>query len=490
MDCSADLLEPFELRSELRDFSRFPIAPLLESSRPAIHQQCLDIQRQARELCDRHVVGHVAEWDARARTQHGFVPWPVIEASLPYGFLSMNVPAIFGGGNLGPTPTGVFAEEIASVDAGLFVIFGAHALGLSMILGSLDTGLILRFGREISEGEKRGEAVLFALAHTEPSGGSDVEDVDDIQRARVGSRCTKVDGGYVVNARKVFISNASFARYTVLSAFGDPNRPLESLRGFIIPNDAPGFSIGRVEHKMGQRVAATAEVLCDDVFVPDSHVLRCDDNGRLIDTVLSLSRAPVGAMATGILRGTIEHTLAYLSQKRVRGHWLFEEQWVQLILADMLASLQAARGLYMDAAFASEAWGFGRLLEVMPRGMPAMIRSSRLYRALMNHSSMVKWQQGIYRSQVSGDTLQRIVSHASMAKYVGSDLAVRMAMKAMEVLGEDANDPTWGVEKCMRDAKLAQIFEGTNQINRLHVTRGILNKRQRSARGGTEREVV
>ncbi len=357
-----EIVEPLQLRHELRDFERFPVSTLLKAAKPAVYEQCVETMRRAREFTERHVVDRVEAWDRQASKDHGFVPWPAIDAALPYGFLSLNIPGVLGGGNYGPMASGVFAEEVAAADAGVYVIYGAHSLALALVLASLDLPLMARIGREISEGEKQGKAVVLALAHTEPGGGSDVEDVEDINRGRLGSRYEKVPGGYKVNARNVFISNGSIARYHVLTAFGDMKRPLETMRAFLIAQDSPGLSIGRCERKLGQRLSTAVEILCDDVFVPDDAAIHLGNGAgaRVIDTTLSLTRGPVGAMATGIIRGTIERTLAYLSQKRVRGHWLFEEQWVTLALADMLGALQASRGLYMDSSIAAEAWGVCR----------------------------------------------------------------------------------------------------------------------------------
>ena len=432
--------------------------------------------RRAREFTTRHVVGRAAAWDQQAGRDHGFVPWPAIDASLPYGFLSMNVPGVLGGGNFGPMAAGVFAEEIAAADAGVYVIYGAHALALALVLASLDLPVLARVGREIREGEKQGKAVVLALAHTEPGGGSDVEDVDDIQRGRLGSRYEKVAGGYRVNARKVFISNGSIARYQVLTAFGDLKRPLETMRAFLIADDSRGLTIGRCERKLGQRLSTAVEILCENVFVPDDAAIDLGDGARAIDTTLSLTRGPVGAMSTGIIRGTLERTLAYLAQKRVRGGWLFGEQWIQLALADMVAALQASRGLYMDSSIAAEAWGFGRLLDFVPRGLPAVVRNNSVYESIMTIPELTGQARALYRSQTPDENVQRLVAHASMAKFFCSDRAVQVTMQAMEILGEDANDPAWGIEKAMRDAKLAQIFEGTNQINRLHVARGLVKR--------------
>jgi alkylation response protein AidB-like acyl-CoA dehydrogenase len=142
----------------------------------------------------------------------------------------------------------------------------------------------------------------------------------------------------------------------------------------------------------------------------------------------------------------------------------------------MLAAFQAARGLYMDAGLAGDAWGIARLMGLFPSQVPSAVRKNAAYQGLVTHPRVTGQLRALYRSQVDGACLQRLVAHASIAKFACSDAAVRVSMQAMEILGEDANDPTWGVEKGMRDAKLVQIFEGTNQINRLHVARGLLRR--------------
>lgn len=466
---------PLQLLYELRDFDRFPLAKLLQEARPKIYEQCKTIQKRVRDFGKRYLVDHVEGWDQKAASDHDFVPWSAIDGGLQFGMLSMNIPPAFGGEGFGMIAGGLFTEELSTIDAGIYVIYGSHWLAMAALAASLDTRVMYKLTREITDGEKNGQAVLLALGYTEPGGGSDVEDRDEIKTARIASRWTRVAGGYRVNARKVFISNGSFARYVVLTAFGDPKNPLETTCAFVIPNDAPGFSVGRVEHKLGQRLCAAAEIICDDVFVPDENAILTTDAGRMIDTVLSLTRGPVGAMATGITRGALERTLVYLSQKRVRGHWLFEEQWVQLALADMICAVQTGRGLYMDASLATERWGLpslgGRQLP-----LPEVVTRSRLFASLVTHPNTIARARASYDQAVSQDQLSRVVALGSASKLVCSDLAVKMTMKAMEILGEDANDPKWGVEKCMRDAKLTQIFEGTNQVCRLHVARSAMTR--------------
>ena len=116
------------------------------------------------------------------------------------------------------------------------------------------------------------------------------------------------------------------------------------------------------------------------------------------------------------------------------------------------------------------------LMRSMPNQLPALMGKTRLLDGLFSQGFITDQARTLCAKLVPIPQLQRVVAHASLAKFMCSDMAVSTAMKAMEILGEDANDPAWGVEKCMRDAKLAQIFEGTNQINRLHVARGILRR--------------
>lgn len=475
-DSSERFLDPLKLGYELRDFERFPIAPVLHEARPKIYAQCVEISRKARRFADEALRGQVERWDQEIGRDHSLIPWPILRAAVPYGFYSMNIPGVLGGGNYGPLATAVFTEEIAAADAGVFVLFGAHALALSLVISSLDMRMVSRLGREIAAAEDRGEPLLLALAHTEAGGGSDVEDIDDIKRARIGSRYTKVPGGYRLQARKMFISNGSAAHYNVVSAYGDLKRPLETMMAFIVPQGTPGLSVGRIEHKLGQRLSTAVEIVCDDVFVPEGDAVSAFDDGRTIDSTLSLTRGPVGAMGAGLVRGTLERTLHYVSQKRVRGHWLFEEQHVQLALADMLGSLQAARGLYMDAALAVDNWGIGGAMRILPAKLPKLLTRSPLYGSIVAKVTPVARARAAYEYRTPKKDLQRLVAHSSISKFMCTDLAVRASMQAMEILGEDANDPQWGVEKCMRDAKLGQIFEGTNQINRLHVTRGVITR--------------
>jgi len=210
---------------------------------------------------------------------------------------------------------------------------------------------------------------------------------------------------------------------------------------------------------------------------------------RLLGDVLSLSRGPVAAIATGIARGALERTLAYLSQRRENGRWRFEAQWVQLSLAEMLAKIQASRQLYFDAVTAAEQMG---ILRCLSRGLqntlalvPPGILHARWFRRLTSSRSVDALLQRRVQRLVPPSQLKHLLGIASLAKFSCSDAAVEVCMQAMEILGEDATDPQWGVEKCLRDAKLTQIYEGTNQLNRLQAFKALV--RQPSENQGEQR---
>jgi alkylation response protein AidB-like acyl-CoA dehydrogenase len=466
------VVEPDRIAYAIRDFEKTPLAVLIKKGLPEVYAECLAEQANARSYAETYLYPNVEKWDQVAARDHDFAPWPAIDGALKHGFLSMPIPVPFGGRGVRSLPWTVWTEEISAADAGMYVVFGSHGLALSAMAGSGDFAAIGRICRKITAAEKKGQAMLLALGYTEVGGGSDVEDCDEIKRGKITSRWTRTAGGYRLNARKVFISAGNLASHVVVTAYGDPKRPLETSGGFLVSKDSPGFSIGRVEHKMGQRLCPAVEIICDDVFVDESQSFFNPDGARLIDTTLTLTRGGVGSMATGVARGVIDRTLRYLSTKRVRGRWLFEEQWVQLALADMLAALQAARGLCIQGALSLDTWGLPSLASG-PK-LPKAIQTSEPFVAMLMHPNSSKRFRENYAKQIPTAQLQRVVADTSIAKFMCSDLAVQVSMKAMEILGEDANDPQWGVEKCMRDVKLAQIFEGTNEVNRLQVARGLL----------------
>lgn len=281
----------------------------------------------------------------------------------------------------------------------------------------VDADQLLAFSITARRFRQREVASIVAFAITEPGAGSDVEDTESAEGAKLSCRYRRVLGGYRLSGRKCFISDGAVARWVTLFA-AETGKGVESWNCFLIDKGMPGFSVGRHERKMGQRAADASELILDDVFVPDDRVIGSPGAGWAIcRNVLNFSRPVVGAIALGIARGAFEHATSFCRTTQLDNRPLIEYQDVQLALADMLIKLSAMRATV--------------------------------------------WHATKYRLpfQAAGST----------AKVFCSDTAWDVCTKAMELLGGHGDLHTQHVEKAARDARLTQIYEGTNQINRLAV---------------------
>ena len=439
------------------------------------------VLERGREFRRRYLDPVAAEVDRRMLLDPHYHPEELVRRGCEYGFLSLPIPAFLGGGGGLSLHSAVLMEELCSGCAGLANIFGAHYLGISGLLLSFDLNLFDRFLRQVPAAERRGEPLLFAAAITEPTAGTDVEDVDLLPKARLSMGARKVAGGYVLDGRKCFISNGSVARFTMLTCALDRRRPAESMSGFIVPAGTPGFSVGRVELKLGQRACHAAELVFEDCFVPDDLRIGTEGGGaRLIEVVLAASRAPVAAIATGIARGAYEAALAFARQRPDGAGRLVDRQWVQQALADMHASLELGRQAYLEAGANFDTRVGGPLL-----GNPAVTETAMRLSAPLRQSALGQRLTGseAFKRATTQQVLTRL-EHApvaaalglsSLAKFSCSDLAVKVCLRALEILGPAGALERHAVEKRFRDAKLTQIYEGTNQLNRQAVFKGLVD---------------
>ncbi len=308
------------------------------------------------------------------------------------------------------------AEEFCAACGGLGNLLLAHELGVAplFVCGDLHAlGWMRRIYREI----RRGDPAIAAFAITEPEAGSDVEDTEGAATARLGCRWRRVDGGFRLDGRKVFTSNGAASRWVTLFA-AEEGRGVESWTCFLLDKGMPGFSVGRHEHKMGQRAADASELILEGVEVPAGRVIGPVGAGWAINrNVLNFSRPVVGAIALGIARGAFERALDFCREARLDDRPLLAFQDVRVELADMLLKLAAMRATVWQA-----------------------VRHRRPFQAA-----------------------------GAIAKAFSSDTAWEVCNQAMELLGSHGICHGHGVEKAARDARLTQIYEGTNQINRLAV---------------------
>jgi alkylation response protein AidB-like acyl-CoA dehydrogenase len=309
------------------------------------------------------------------------------------------------------------AEEFCAACGGLGNVLLAHELGMAPLFVSGDLLAIVRWMRRIYSEIRRGSPSIAAFAITEPEAGSDVEETEGAATARLGCRARRVDGGFRLDGRKVFTSNGSVARWVTLFA-AEPGRGVESWSCFLLDKGMSGFEVGRREHKMGQRAADASELILRDVFVPDDRVIGPVGGGWAINrNVLNFSRPPVGAIALGIARGAFERALAFCHGARLGRRPLIAYHDVQIELADMLMKIVAMRATVWHA-----------------------VRHRRPFQAA-----------------------------GSIAKVFCSDTAWQVCNQAVELLADHGICHGHGVEKAARDARLTQIYEGTNQINRLAI---------------------
>jgi alkylation response protein AidB-like acyl-CoA dehydrogenase len=378
-------------------------------------------RKKARRFAQEHIrpLAPAADLDS-----HSFDPRPLVREATRQGFQTLLLPFPLGTASPGTylksttIQVAVVAEEFATECGGLALLLMAHNLGIAPVLLN---GHLRSFFRHMMpaylKGAWLGRPTTMAFAITEPGAGSDAEYCEGAARAKLTVTARRVKGGYVLTGTKVFISDGAIAdKITVYAKL--EGEGIESWTCFLVEKSMKGFSVGRRERKMGQRAADASEIVLDEVFVPDTNIIGKVRSGWANNhNVLNYSRPVVGAMALGHGRGAFERALTFCRNTRYEGGRLIDRQEVNYELADMALSLLAVRSMV---------W-----------------RSCANFRA----------------SQAT----------SSAAKVFASDTAFRVASRAMEVMGDNGCLHVHGVERAWRDSRLTQIYEGTNEINRLDI---------------------
>jgi len=384
-----------------------------------------EVQQWARDFARRHIAPRALALDKNPESP---LRGELLREAANAGVIGAGLPEFLGGAGHDPFVSVLTTEEYAAACSGCTVLFGATMLGLSPVLLCGDPAPVMRFIPPLAESWQTATPKVAALAATEPDTGSDF--IFGHSEGRVRTRAIHDGDGYRINGRKVFISNGSIASLvTVFASSGSGGSIREGMSCFVVPTNTPGFSVGQVFDKMGQRACPAAELIFDDVWVPEDHRLGDEGTGwALSRTIMSVSRTPVAAIALGIARSAYEKALEYAEVRVQGGQTIIGHQAMQLTLADMAIRVEAARGLVWKAARAIAA------------GEPSLKLSS-------------------------------------MAKTFASDAAVANTTDAIQILGGYGYMHEYGVEKLLRDAKLTQIYEGTNQINRFEIMEAVSTER-------------
>ena len=453
----------------------FPVLnALYEHDRKGIEEMIKHVEGAA-EYNRRVALPRALELDERMQHEPDYFDWDMMREACKYRFFSLAIPEVVGGlaKKYMITTLALVVEELCSACGGIGLAIAAHSLGVAPVVASgamnhWDTVL-----HEIVEEEKKGNPVLMAYAITEPSAGTDVEEPEFLEVAKIGMEAKRVKGGYRINGRKCFISGGREAKYLTLTAATDRSRPLETWTTFLIDKDMEGYSTPRVELKMGQRASHATELLFEDVFVPDSHVLGYEGdgiaNGILI--IMAASRGPVGSIATGIARGAYEHFLAWARERR-NGKRPIDEDRIRMALAEFWAAIQENRGLYLSHSLGGDALfrnAFAHPLFLSAFLIPRPIRVSKPYTAFLNSYYGKGLVNILFRYFIKDEDATDLLAKASLAKFTCADNAMWLTSRALELMGADDTPERRWVEKAYRDAKLTQIYEGTNQLNRLVV---------------------
>jgi alkylation response protein AidB-like acyl-CoA dehydrogenase len=378
-----------------------------------------DEQREVRELVRSLARERIAPRAAEIDESHEF-PWDVVELFREHELFGLLFDDEWGGAGTGTLLALVAIEEISKVCATSGLILAVQELG--------SLGLKLAGSREQQERylpKLASGEWLCAYALTEAGSGSD----------SAAMRTTAVlDGGeYVLDGSKRFITNAGVASLYTVFAKTDPAAGHAGISAFVVESDAPGFEVARLEPKMGIAGSTTGELVFDGCRVPAENLLGAEGEGfKIAMRILDRSRPGVAAQGLGIAQGATDYALEYAKSRETMGKPIAQHQLIAAKLADMETRCEAARGLL---------YRFGRMVD---EGVP----DAELTKA------------------------------SAMAKLYCTDVAMEVTTEAVQILGGYGYIKEYPVERMMRDAKITQLYEGTNEIQRLVIAREMLEEQR------------
>jgi len=341
-------------------------------------------------------------------------PWPVIKKAQELGLTTMNIPEEYGGLGLSLLEECIVTEELAWGCSGMSTAIGVNGLAILPILIAGTEEQKQEYCGRLADGQ------MASYCLTEPEAGSDV--------AGIKTTARKEGDHYILNGSKTFITGATVANFFTVFAYTDPSVRYKGMSCFIIERDWEGVSVGQPFDKLGQHASDTAEVVFDNVRVPESFRLGPEGTGFITAMkVFDRSRPATAAGALGVARRGLEESVKYAKERLSMGKRIWEYQAIGHKIADMAMELEAARLLVWKSAWAVD------------NGEP--------------------------------DTMV-----SSFGKAYAADTAMKVATDAVQVFGGYGYMSEYPVEKLMRDAKIFQIYEGTSQIQRNIVVRELFRK--------------
>ena len=377
--------------------------------RELLSEQNIEYMERAREVAEKYVRPVAAELD---RT--GEYGWDILEALKSAGLTGIWIPKEYGGDDAGVLNLCLIVEQLSRACGGVGVSYAVNALGsFPIILGGTDEQKE-KYLPSIASGKS-----LIAFGLSEKASGSDAGSL----------RTTAIRDGddYVINGHKKWNTNGGVASVFTIYALTQPDKGMRGISAFIVEKDTPGFTVGKREDTMGIRTASVNELDFVDCRVPASQLLGGREGGGFRNTMMTLDRARPGvaAQALGLAQGAFEWALRYTSERRQFGQTVMSHQAVQFMLADMATQIEAARQLVYASA---------RLIDSGAKNVTKM---------------------------------------AAMGKVFATDTAMKVTTDAVQLFGGYGYCRDYPIEKYMRDAKITQIYEGTNQVQRLVIGRAL-----------------
>jgi butyryl-CoA dehydrogenase len=370
------------------------------------------IRKMARDFAQNEVAPVAAELDEKNEP-----PLANLKKMAELGFMGLAIPEEYGGIDADSVSYVITIEEISKACASTGVILAVH--------NSLGSYGLVTFGTEEQKQKflpPLASEWISTYALTEPETGSDA--------ASIKTRAVLDGDEYVINGTKQFITSAPFAHLFVVFTVTDPSKGHRGISAFLVEKDAPGFSVGREENKMGIRAASTCGLVFEDCRVPVTNRLGEEGEGfKVAMSSLDAGRVGIAAQALGIAQGAYEAALAYAKERHAFGQSIAKFQGIQWMLADMATRIEAARLLTYQAALAKD------------------------------------------KAKKTGG---RYSKEAAMAKLFASETAVWVTHKAVQIHGGYGYIKEYAVERYYRDAKITEIYEGTSEIQRVVIANQIL----------------
>jgi len=383
------------------------------------------LQATAREFAERELAPSAAERDEAERFDRS-----IFDRMAALGFTAAPFPESVGGAGFSYVGWTLVMEEIARADMASAVTLSVHILSQFPVVTWGSDEQRSRWLAPMLAGERLG-----AFALTEPGAGSDAAALRT-RAVRLGADGSEIDldaapeevAAYRLDGTKIWISNAPYAEHYLVFATLDPARGPNGITAFLVESGTPGFLFGRKERKMGIRACPSAELIFDGAVVPVANRLGAEGQGyRIALSALGEGRISIAAACVGLARSALEQSAAYVQQRRAFGKPLADQEGLRFMLAEMARDVEAARALTRQAAAARD------------RGEP-------------------------------------LAEVSSLAKWTASDTAMSVTTDAVQLFGASGYSVETGIERLMRDAKGAQIYEGTNQIHRLIVADELLTR--------------